>query len=123
MTSLALRKCLNHAEREAAARCPECQSFFCRECVSEHRGRVLCAACLGMAAAASSRSGRWKKAWLPVGAIAGIGLAWACFALLGRILLAIPAAYHDGAWTHGGGKEAAQESGPAGAGGNGAGRK
>jgi hypothetical protein len=117
MSSLALRKCLNHAEREAAARCPECHSYFCHECVSEHHGRVLCASCLEKGSTGTARGGGWKRAWLPVGAMVGIGLAWASFAILGKILSAIPAAYHDGAWTHGGGKGAASEIRPAGSGG------
>ncbi|MFP4054916.1 MAG: rhomboid family protein [Phycisphaerae bacterium] len=39
-------RCHNHPQREAAARCPECGRFFCRECVTEHEGRVICSACL-----------------------------------------------------------------------------
>ena len=46
MTALAHQRCFNHALREAAARCPGCGNFFCRECVTEHDDRVLCAACL-----------------------------------------------------------------------------
>jgi hypothetical protein len=46
MKDLAAQRCYNHAHREAAARCAECRHFFCRECVSEHDDRVLCAACL-----------------------------------------------------------------------------
>lgn len=38
--------CFNHPERPAAARCPLCGVAFCRECVSEHNGRFLCASCL-----------------------------------------------------------------------------
>jgi hypothetical protein len=40
------RRCFNHAEREASARCPECQNDFCRECITEHAGRMLCVNCL-----------------------------------------------------------------------------
>lgn len=46
MATLTFQRCLNHADREAVARCPECTRFFCRECVTEHDDRVLCAACL-----------------------------------------------------------------------------
>ena len=43
---LSAQRCFNHAGREAVARCPECSRYFCRECISEHRGRVVCAGCL-----------------------------------------------------------------------------
>ena len=46
MAAVALQRCLHHGEREAIARCPECGSFFCRECITEHDERVLCASCL-----------------------------------------------------------------------------
>jgi hypothetical protein len=44
--NLADQRCFNHALREAVARCPQCTQFFCRECITEHDDRVLCAACL-----------------------------------------------------------------------------
>ena len=46
MPLLASQRCSNHSNREAVARCPECARFFCRECITEHDDRVLCAACL-----------------------------------------------------------------------------
>jgi hypothetical protein len=98
MGTLSLQKCLNHSDREAVARCPQCRSHFCRECVSEHQGRILCAQCLSKAA--SPKGARTAaRIWLPAGAGAGIMLAWLFFLALGKILALIPAAYHDGAWT------------------------
>ena len=47
MTSnLTFQRCFNHAAREAVARCPACGHYFCRECITEHDDRVICAACL-----------------------------------------------------------------------------
>ncbi|MFN7139481.1 MAG: rhomboid family protein, partial [Limisphaerales bacterium] len=46
MQNLTQQHCLNHFTREAAARCPECKQFFCRECITEHDDRVICAGCL-----------------------------------------------------------------------------
>jgi hypothetical protein len=43
---LASARCLNHPDRFAAGRCLECQRTFCRECVTEHSGRLTCANCL-----------------------------------------------------------------------------
>jgi hypothetical protein len=98
MATLAFQKCLNHGEREAVARCPQCRSHFCRECVSEHAGRILCAPCLAKAASATEKNPAWKRAWIPLGAVGGLGLAWAFFLILGKTLLLIPSSFHDGAW-------------------------
>ena len=38
--------CFNHSLREAVARCLECNRYFCRECIIEHKERVICAECL-----------------------------------------------------------------------------
>jgi hypothetical protein len=43
---LKLQRCTNHAEREAAVRCPACHHHFCRECITEHHGKMLCVNCL-----------------------------------------------------------------------------
>ena len=44
--NIARERCRNHEHREAACRCPECRGYFCRECVTEHDGRLLCTNCL-----------------------------------------------------------------------------
>ncbi len=44
--TLTRKRCVNHSHREAAAKCPECNKFYCRECVTEHENKVLCATCL-----------------------------------------------------------------------------
>ncbi|GEM_PF-297531 len=99
MATLAFQKCLNHGDREAVARCPKCRSHFCRECVSEHAGRILCAQCLAKAAATEGVSSGWKRVWIPMGAVLGLCVAWLCFLSLGKLLLLIPASFHDGAWS------------------------
>jgi hypothetical protein len=100
MSTLALQRCLHHVEREAVARCPECAQHFCRECIVEHEGRVLCSACRknlvqreGGAAGSLRRIGRYSHL------VASVLLLWFCFFLLGKALLAIPASFHEGdAW-------------------------
>ncbi|HLJ48489.1 MAG TPA: hypothetical protein VKU01_20885 [Bryobacteraceae bacterium] len=86
-----------HPLREAVARCPECRNSFCRECVTEHEGRVVCAACLKRLVGAvpkQRRSARWVLASaLP---IAGGVIAWVFFYGIGRLLMLIPASVHDG---------------------------
>ena len=46
MKHLHQSRCLNHPDREAIARCPECKHYFCQECITEHDHRILCAACI-----------------------------------------------------------------------------
>ena len=97
MTPLARQRCRNHAEREAAARCPDCQRYFCRECVSEHENRVLCVSCLAQfQEVVRPRPGRFHAfGRLVAGMLAVVGV-WFFFFLLGRGLLAIPSSFHEG---------------------------
>lgn len=100
MSALSTQRCLRHFDREAAARCPECREYFCRECISEHHGRVLCASCLAQLHADSVRGGdSWH--WLRVLgrgalALAAFALVWGVIYLGGRALLLMPSAFHDG---------------------------
>ncbi len=97
MTSLVQRRCLNHADREAAARCPECQRFFCRECVSEHEDRILCSACLSLLATPPPPPRRTFEGVIRVGQCAlAVALIWFFFFLIGQVLLAIPSSFHEG---------------------------
>jgi len=89
--------CLNHPVREAAARCPQCGGFFCRECVTEHDGRVMCAACLRKTARRTEARRRSFAPVLRVGAAAcGVLVAWLVFHTLGQLLLSMPASFHEG---------------------------
>ena len=97
MAALTLQRCLHHGEREAIARCPECGGFFCRECITEHDERVICASCLAKLtrpAAAKTRGFRLAvlRPWIT--AFSGIVVAWLCFYSIGRTLAAIPSDFH-----------------------------
>lgn len=99
--SLLRQRCFHHPGREAAARCPACRRFYCRECVTEHEGHVLCAMCLGDRTGLGRRRGR-RLGWLlaPVQLAGALLLSWLCFYALGQALLAIPSSFHEGeAWT------------------------
>ncbi len=97
MTSLAHRRCLHHADREAVARCPECQRFFCRECISEHDERILCASCLALLLAPpAQRTQRLGSLSLLVQSALALAIIWFFFFLIGRTLLAVPASFHEG---------------------------
>jgi len=98
--TLRQKLCVNHPQREASARCPGCGKFYCRECISEHDDRVLCAACLaGMSAKKETETSRW--AWAPRLALVVLAVITVYFAflLLGNLLLSFPSEFHGkGGW-------------------------
>jgi len=92
-----LERCLHHEFREAASRCPICLRYFCRECVTEHEDRVLCAECLKkLVAGETVRASGFRRLLGGVLPWAGLLVAWLFFYALGRTLMLIPAAVHDG---------------------------
>ena len=97
MLSLSQHRCLNHAAREAVARCPECRRFFCRECVTEHEGRAICSSCLAKLTRVVVTRPR-RLGWLTAPLTTGQGLivAWLFFYGVGLLLLRIPADWHEG---------------------------
>ena len=97
MQDLAHQRCLNHASREAVARCPECGHYFCRECITEHEDRVVCASCLRKLVESSAGGGHRVR--LVLGAaqcFLGVLTAWLFFYLVGRVLVLIPTSFHEG---------------------------
>lgn len=97
MRSLSLERCFHHAGREAAARCPECRRCFCRECITEHDDRVLCAACVKkLAGVPFTKRGAFVGVLRVLQLAISLFIVWGCFQLLGRSLLAIPGKFHDG---------------------------
>lgn len=71
-------QCTRHAGREAAARCPQCRRFFCRECIAEYRGRLLCSHCLHLTTGATSPAHRGRAhAWVRgLTLILALSLVW-----------------------------------------------
>jgi hypothetical protein len=97
MASLIHQRCFNHALREAAARCPECGHFYCRECITEHGERVICAACLKTLAKAPFTQRRALLGVLRiVQCLAGAFAAWLFFYFVGQTLLSIDSSFHEG---------------------------
>lgn len=76
---IALVRCQQHPGQAAAARCPSCQQSFCRECVTEHDGRMLCLACF----AKRSQREAWERArgghgfWVVAGVVVTLECALA----------------------------------------------
>lgn len=98
MSLLAQSRCFQHASREAVARCPECERFYCRECVTEHDGRMICRSCLDnlLDVEPKERSGVLvvARSWL----LAGVGYVIAVYVFyqIGQLLLRIPSQFHNG---------------------------
>lgn len=96
MQTLARQRCFIHLEREAVARCPECSHFYCRECITEHDDRVICAACLRKLAAAEAKPKKTRLNFWPVLQIGGgLFVSWMIFYLIGQMLVSIPEEYHN----------------------------
>jgi len=90
-------RCFHHPDREAVARCPECERFFCRECITEHEDRVICANCLRVMADSASRTGmRTAGIRMLLHLLLSFMLAWLVFYSAGRTLLKLPTSFHEG---------------------------
>jgi hypothetical protein len=97
MDSLSYQRCLNHVAREAVARCPECRQFFCRECITEHDDRVICAACLKkLAQAPLLKRPAFAGLVRALQCVIGIFTVWFFFHLMAELLLKLPADFHEG---------------------------
>ncbi len=95
MAVLRQQRCLNHLGREAVARCPSCGNFFCRECITEHDERILCAACLKRLSAPQERRRNLVPVGRIFGALFGVLTAWCYFYLIARVLVATPTKFHE----------------------------
>jgi hypothetical protein len=88
--SVARARCRNHADREAVARCPECGNFFCRECIVEHEGRMICTGCLAAILARNPKGRRlrlFRRAAMWGMALISFLLTWSFFMLVGRVMI------------------------------------
>ena len=94
MTALLHQRCWNHASREAAARCPVCSRFYCRECVTEHDGRMMCAACAATIVDSAAAPRANNAIWMALG-VAGLLLAWMIFYYFGAMLARIPSDFFE----------------------------
>ena len=95
---LASRRCSNHWQREAVARCPECGRYFCRECITEHEDRILCASCLkNLARTGGKKSARTTVLFRAFQMLIGVLILWTFFYYIGKALLLMPDEFHEGA--------------------------
>jgi len=95
--NIAQQRCYHHSAREAVARCPACGRYFCRECISEHEDRVLCAGCLAkLLQPRLARKYRLGGALQIVRMAVSLLMLWTAFYLLGQVLLTTPTSFHEG---------------------------
>jgi hypothetical protein len=88
---LARARCFNHDLRQASGLCATCSRSYCRECLTEHSGRLTCSFCLRRPAAAgkpghSFLSGVRRKLIIPAMAVAAFFGASLLFYSLGITL-------------------------------------
>lgn len=82
------QRCWNHEAREAVCRCVSCSRSYCRECVSEHEGRLLCAACLALTGKAkSARRSLFRRAAPALMIAGGLLLAWLTYWAMGELVI------------------------------------
>ena len=97
MAVFVAQRCLHHPLREAAARCPECGQFYCRECITEHDDRVVCSSCLRkLTAKTETRRRSFAPAVRVSVAVFSFLLAWMFFFLVGRMIVSVPTSFHEG---------------------------
>ncbi|MBL7645182.1 MAG: rhomboid family protein [Candidatus Hydrogenedentes bacterium] len=96
MGSLTLTRCFNHGQREAVARCPSCRRHYCRECVTEHDHKLLCASCIQALASAQVATERRPWPIIPtLQLLVALFVLWLSFYGVGRALLLVPSQFHQ----------------------------
>ena len=99
MTAGLEQRCWNHEGREAVCRCPECGRSYCRECVSEHQARLLCAVCLAKAVRVDPGKRRPLRRMAPAAMmLAGLLLAWVVLFGAGESLLILAERAEQSSW-------------------------
>jgi len=89
MTPALHQRCWNHEDRETVCRCPGCQRSFCRECVGEHEGRLLCTSCLKATVSGQRPNEKRRRLVRPALALAGVLLAWVAYFLAGETAMTL----------------------------------
>ena len=95
MSVLIQQRCRIHPDREAAVRCPLCQRFYCRECVVEHDGRMMCAYCIGQLAKTPEPRKSSTAVW-GILSLTGFLMVWLIFYYFGMGLARVPSSFFGG---------------------------
>ena len=91
------QRCWNHEAREAVCLCPQCGRSFCRECVSEHDFRLLCAACLRSIRRAPPPAPK-RRLGVAALALAGFFLGWLLFFIGGEAVMTLSTRMEQTSW-------------------------
>jgi hypothetical protein len=95
---------VRHTEREAVGRCSTCGGFYCRECVVDHAGRLVCAGCLGKTTKAAAEGGKPRRRLATLRRAAVFATAvlvlWILFSSIGSLLLSVSPDFHEGTVWH-----------------------
>jgi len=87
--------CFIHGGREAVALCLECRRAFCRECVVDHDGRLICATCLTRLRHKPERApGAFRSFLRTLGVAAALLLCWMIFYLGARAIVTTDTSRH-----------------------------
>ncbi len=92
------QRCWNHEAREAVCRCPECGRSYCRECVTEHDARLLCASCIVRIEGRSRSRQRGRRTTSAVLALAGVLIAWLAFYAAGEAMILFAGRMEQTSW-------------------------
>jgi hypothetical protein len=96
MTQFSQQRCFIHPSREAVSLCLECRRAFCRECVVDHDGRLICAACIARLRAPVVQGNRTLRRLLSAtGTALAILLCWILFYMAGRLLMLAEPSHHS----------------------------
>ena len=98
VSALRHKKCFNHQKREAVAVCPSCTRVYCRECILEHKKKMICSNCLekSLEKKESKALPFIKKLGHTVVALTMFVVLWFIFYFIGQLLLMVPVEYLDG---------------------------
>jgi hypothetical protein len=101
--SLAGNRCFNHISREAIALCSSCGRHYCKECVTEHMGRMTCSYCIErLPVKKELKRGTLYLAVRGFEMAAGLMLLWLILYYIGRLLILLPSSFHEGTFWGGG---------------------
>lgn len=96
MAELSQKRCFHHGGREAAGICLACQRFFCRECLTEHDSKVICASCLGQQTSSVAAGSGFEMVRALGFFFLALLILWFLFYRYGLALVELPASFHEG---------------------------
>lgn len=99
--NLPRRHCMRHSQREPVAKCLGCGGALCRECVSQHDGKIYCVHCLAKLRQPATAPAATGRRWWPIlrsaaETVLAVMVVWGIFYGIGAIAVRIPSEFHEG---------------------------